>query len=44
LPFDCEFGCDVSGGTADLPERWQEANEHVYRFFQWWLGDAPRLK
>jgi hypothetical protein len=61
----------VSGGTADLPERWQalnhtiavnkllgyehrvamtnreshgpteEANEQVYRFFQWWLCDLP---
>lgn len=60
----------VSGGTADLPERWQalnhaiavnkllgyehrvamtnrqshgptkEANEKVYRFFQWWLCDV----
>jgi dienelactone hydrolase len=60
----------VSGGTADLPERWtalnhtiavnqwlgydhrvamttrdghtptQEANEQVYRFFQWCLGDT----
>jgi dienelactone hydrolase len=64
----------VSGGTADLPERWQalnhaiavnkllgyenrvamtnrqshgpteEANEQVYRFFQWWLCDAPGPK
>jgi hypothetical protein len=61
----------VSGGTADLPERWsalnhsiavnrllgyeqrvgmtnrdghsptEQANEHVYRFFQWWLSDSP---
>jgi len=59
----------VSGGTADLPERWpalnhaiavnkllgydhgvamttreghtptEKANEQVYRFFEWWLGD-----
>ncbi|MBM3836727.1 MAG: sialidase [Verrucomicrobia bacterium] len=59
----------VSGGTADLPERWPalnhsiavnkllgfenrvamtnrdthnptpEANEQIYRFFQWWLAD-----
>jgi hypothetical protein len=64
----------VSGGTADLPERWQalnhaiavnkllgyenrvamtnrlshgpteEANEQVYRFFQWWLCDSPEPK
>ena len=62
----------VSGGTADLPERWtalnqaiavnkllgyenrvamtsrqthtptEEANEQVYTFFQWWLGDQNR--
>jgi len=60
----------VSGGTADLPERWpalnhaiavnrllgcdsrvamstrdghsptKEANEQVYRFFEWWLNEA----
>ena len=59
----------VSGGTADMPERWpalnhaiavnnllgytdrvamttrqehtptHEANEQVYRFFEWWLKD-----
>jgi dienelactone hydrolase len=64
----------VSGGTADLPERWPalnhaiavnkllgyeqrvamtnreshgptaEANEQVYRFFQWWLCDVPGVK
>jgi hypothetical protein len=64
----------VSGGTADLPERWpalshaiavnrllgyenrvamtnreshgpsEEANEQVYKFFQWWLGDTPGPK
>jgi hypothetical protein len=64
----------VSGGTADLPERWralnhaiavnellgyenrvamtnrqthgptEESNEQIYRFFQWWLCDAPDPK
>ena len=63
----------VSGGTADLPERWtalnhaiavnkllgcenrvamtnrqshtptEQANEQVYKFFQWWLGDQNGL-
>jgi dienelactone hydrolase len=61
----------VSGGTADLPERWpalnhaiavnrllgyenrvaytareghsptEQANEQVYRFFEWWLARSP---
>jgi dienelactone hydrolase len=63
----------VSGGTADLPERWtalnhaiavnkllgcenrvamtsrqthtptEQANEQVYKFFQWWLGGQSRV-